>query len=168
MTDANIDAAWGKVHDALPVDWMAGLRCHAMRLWRILVLAALLAGCVPRSATDLPAEFKQEMEANGWAFEVTPVMTADTHANVVAQLASINAPMFRTRAVPIFGLLSCTGEMQPCRPGPYGGEGDPSRPVWVVVYPDWIGDPGDVGYALVDVVGIDAGYDLYDPRRASP
>ena len=130
----------------------------------------VVAGCLAQPAPDLPASFADRLRERGWAFEVAPVPTADvrTAVDVVSGLAGSTGwgPMVRTRAVPILGILRCTGAVEPCKPGPYANPGDKPRPVWVVVYPERVGPDGDVGWILLDAVG--PGLDFHDPLDPDP
>ena len=82
--------------------------------------------------------------------------------DVVAALRADEAPpMFRSRGIAVFVEGRCTrtdGCMWP------GGQGWQTRTLWVVVYPEWVGVDGEVGWAMVDAAtGVESGYTYSDP-----
>ena len=134
----------------------------------LVPIVVLASGCLPSATPDLPASFANRLEERGWAFEVAPQPTADllTAADLVAQLAAVApdvTPMLRTRAVPVFGMLGCTGAVVPCTPGGFGIPGGKPKPFWVVLYPDHTGADGDVGWVLVDARSRLNTFDVHDP-----
>ena len=58
----------------------------------------------------------------------------------MAPLPGIVDPMMtRTRAAPVFGVMSCFGRSE-C----------PPEKLWLIFFPDWVGVDGDVGWVSVD------------------
>lgn len=139
--------------------------------WVLVPLVVLIAGCLPQPTLELPTSFADRLRERGWAFEVAPVPTAEvaTAANVVSELTGLMGygPMVRTRAVPVFGILRCTGAVEQCQPGPLANPGSNPRRVWLVVYPERAGADGDAGWVLVDAVARTGGsayvHDPLDP-----
>jgi hypothetical protein len=134
----------------------------------MLVLAVVIAGCLPSATPDWPASFTEHYggaDRGQSTFTTQAPPIGQTGQDVVGALRGApSTPMFLTRAVPVFGVIDCAG-IPDCQPGPGGFQGGPARAVWVVLYPDWVGPGGDAGWALVDAVaGVDAGYEYTDPR----
>ncbi len=120
----------------------------------------LVVGCVPGALRGLPASFEDDLRTGGWAFTAsTPGPDAMSAAAVVAQLQgrTIYADFLTSRAIPVFGVLSCDAPAgcQPAR----GAWGDKPGTVWLVLYPDSAIPGGDIGWALVD------GIDGFSPER---
>ena len=129
-------------------------------------MIVLVAACLPRPSTPaLPASFLDEFGGSGRpTFTALAPPIGETGQSAVEALrAEASTPMFRTRAVPMYGVIDCTG-VPDCQPGPARGLGEPIRAVWVIIYPDWFGAPGEIGWALVDAhAGPDAGYEYTEP-----
>jgi hypothetical protein len=146
----------------------------AMQLVRLtsllLSITMALQGCAIglKPAATMPTSFTDGyVQVEGMTFEsLQPgagVMTSDA---VVTALRGRTGQMqfLQHPAVPFFGVLRCTGAMDSCQPGPAGFLG-PSRLVWVVVYPDWTDQEGDVAWVVVDALtGLDNGFVANDPR----
>ena len=125
----------------------------------VIVAIALLGGCLPRTTSELPASFTEERRAMGQTFELAPQPTAPmmSAAEVVAALrngsrgndgALLGATVLGPRAIPIYGVLRCTGASACADAEAAGGT---ARAVWVVIFPDWVVASGDVGWAIADV-----------------
>ena len=124
-------------------------------------MIVVVAGCLPHPPPDMPASFLSQFGAVA-TFTVQPPPAGATGQDIVAALrAEAGSPMFRGRAVPVFGVIDCHG-VQHCTIDPGNTA---ARPVWVVLYPDCTGpDDGDFGWALVDAErGLDNGYSWTAP-----
>ena len=126
--------------------------------WVMVPMVVVIVGCLPSANPELPRSFTMRLRSGGQAFEVAQPPTDVIAASaLMAQLAreGTPVPMQHSRGVPVFGILSCTGEVMPCTPGPFEGDGPTSRPVWLVIYPELriAGvDFPDVGWLLIDAV----------------
>ena len=102
----------------------------------------------------------------GQTFELAPQPTAPmmSAAEVVAALrnGSRSGRVFGPRAIPIYGVLRCTGASACTDAEAAGGT---ARAAWVVIFPDWVGANGDVGWAIADITTeSEFGFSLHDPR----
>jgi hypothetical protein len=138
----------------------------------LLVGAVALLGCSLglRPTATLPASFTDGyVQVGGMTFTaVDPPPGVASAAEVVAALRGRTrwGPFLNLPGVPFFGTLRCTGAMEGCQPGPAGFMG-PARSVWVVIYPDWTGQDGDVGWIVVDArTGLAGGAIGNDPHDA--
>ena len=120
-------------------------------------MIVVVAGCLPQSAPDLPADFLDRAFGAGATFTVLQAPSAERSQDIVAELRTRSLTMFSGRAVPIFGIVDCHG-VPKCNPGPYVDSGQTARTVWVVTYPDCT-DGREIGWAVVDTeVGLEEGY----------
>lgn len=127
----------------------------ARRRWVLVPMVVLLAGCLPSATQSLPASFIDDVRQGGWTFEAaSPGPDAMSAAGVVAQLRgrTLYGAFLESRAIPVYGVLSCGSEPAGCQP-PRGAWGDKPGTVWLVLYPDSAIPGGDIGWAMVD--GID-------------
>jgi hypothetical protein len=135
--------------------------------WILASVVVVVAGCLPHPTTDWPASFTEQYGgAEGQSTFTAQAPPIGQTGQPVADALRVDAttPMFMSRALPVFGVIACTG-VPDCQPGPGGFPGGPPRTVWVIIYPDWVGADGDPGWVLVDAVaGTDAGYEYVDPR----
>ena len=156
------------VQDATPAgldgrDYDAAMRTSRPALLLLAIAIALLGGCALglKPTASLPASFTEDyVRAEGMTFTAAqPPVPADA---IVAALRDQNG---QRAAVPFFGVLSCTGAIEGCQPGPGGFMGS-ARTVWVVIYPDWTGRDGDVAWVVVDAItGLDNGTLGHDPEQ---
>lgn len=132
--------------------------------WCWLVpMVVLIAGCLPQPAPTLPDSFLQQIGTGGVAVQAAsvPLGLVDDVDVVAALRADGASPMFRSRAVPVFVEARCTRTERCVWPG---GQDWRTRPLWVVVYPEWVGVDGEVGWVMVDAAtGVESGYTYIDP-----
>ena len=128
----------------------------------LVPMVVVVAGCLPRPTTDLPASFTEAFNGSGnptFTLQEPPI--GATGQDVVAALR-VQDPMGRGgRAVPIFGVMDCHGNPG-CQAGPGGIDGGSARTVWVVLFPDCTnGD--DIEWVVIDAVnGVGHGSILND------
>ena len=117
--------------------------------WVLVPMVVVIAGCLPKPpAPDLPQSLLSVYSGKDGqpTLTVQTPPAGQTGQDLAAALrASGPTPMFRGRAVPVFGVMDCHGD-----PECVGGQGGPARTVWVVLYPDCTDGTGDFGWALVD------------------
>jgi len=123
--------------------------------WVLVPTVVVIAGCLPQPTADLPADFLSSF-GDGATFTVQPPPAGATGQDVAAALRAQRLhPMVNGRAIPVFGVVDCHGNMA-CTPGPAGAAGE-RETVWLLVYPDCT-DGTDVGWAEIDAVkGLEAG-----------
>jgi hypothetical protein len=129
--------------------------------WVLVQMVVVVAGCLPHPPLDLPPSFLSDYDGtSGPRFTAQTPPTGATGQDVVALLrADRDSPMFRGRAVPVFGVMDCHGDPQCARD--YGGQ---LGTVWVVLYPDCTDAAGDFGWVLVDAeLGLNNGYSWTAP-----
>jgi hypothetical protein len=128
----------------------------------VVAAIALLTGCVQQQA--MPASVARAISDIGFEFKVAQPpagVLSDTEA-LAAMRQRGGQAMFQSRAVSIFGVLTCSGPDPDCDVG-FGTRG--SRPVWLLVFPERTGPDGAVGYAVFDLVtGPQGGWFSFDPR----
>ena len=126
----------------------------------LVLVIFVAAGCLPQPPPALPRSFLEQFGGSA-TFTVQQPPAGATGQDIVAALRAENAghPMFRGRAVPVFGVIDCHGDSD-CMLGP----GTAARPVWVLLYPDCTDATGDFGWAQVDAErGPDNGYAWISP-----
>ena len=128
----------------------------------LVPLVVVVAGCLPQPPPDLPADLLSKFGgAPGQTTftAATPPAGTSGQAIVIALRAQSADSMFRSRALPIFGVVDCHGAPG-CAPGPGGAEGGPARTIWVVLYPACTDAAGSIaGWVVVDAInGVKGGY----------
>jgi hypothetical protein len=118
--------------------------------WMLVPMVIVVAGCLPQPPPALPPSFlSQYSGASGPTFTVQTPPIGETGQDIVGPLWALrardNSPMFRGRAIPVFGVIDCHGV-----PDCTWAGGGPAQTVWVVLYPDCTDAAGDFGWALVD------------------
>ncbi len=135
MTTDDLEAAWAAVHDAPPeVARLAGYDA-AMRVarwrWVLVLMVVLIAGCLPQSTPDLPAEIHRAFEAQGMTFQASaPAADAMTAGVALRLIREHRARPFLGQeplGPAIYGLASCV-DADRCARGPSIG-------VWLIRFP---------------------------------
>jgi hypothetical protein len=136
-----------------------------MITWRTslgpMILAFVLVGCALGLKPTFPPSFTEEfLESEGMTFTSgTPPSEVMSAEQVLAAVRGrFGTEFLGPRAVPTFGVLSCSGALDSC-------QRRTGTAVWLVIYPDLVGPGGAVGWVLVDAVdGLGRGYVFMDPR----
>ena len=128
----------------------------------LVPMVVLVAGCLPGATPTLPAppDLPASFTNRPWTFTRAPPSAGTMPAaQVVVALQGqrgqdTSLDYLLSRAVPIFGLLSCPAEVKECQ-----ALGIPEQPeaVWLVLYPDAAQAGGrGLGWAMVDAItGVD-------------
>ena len=142
---------------AKPSGYDAAMRGVRPTLILVIVALVLLGRCAPglTPTPDLPASFTSMLRTQGLTFTTqAPPLGAVAATEAVRRVrdhVQPRLPFAQGRALPIFGLINCVGDPGQCAaldmPPPGGSAG-----FYLVVYPDWAGPGGDIGWAIVPAV----------------
>jgi len=160
MTADALEAARASVHDALPAgcaDYDAAMRTVRSTLLLMTIALVAVTGCTLglTPTPNLPASFTSMLRTQGLTFTTqAPPLGAVAATEAVRRVrdhVQPRLPFAQGRALPIFGLINCVGDPGQCAaldmPPPGGSAG-----FYLVVYPDWAGPGGDIGWAIVPAV----------------
>jgi hypothetical protein len=141
----------------------------------LVLMVVVAAGCLPSTSRELPPSLAAQFRDSRWTFtpgspgpEVMPAV------QVVAELRAEGggqATFLRTRAVPVYGLITCAPDLHCNISGTRRGGGERAHDVWLVLYPDTATASGDVAYAWVQdpIAGpFKGGFSTYNPRDPRP
>jgi len=147
MSDDDLEAAWGGVHDATMAGRSSGYDAAMTSprwCWVLVSMAIVVAGCQP-TAGQVPEDFTHLVEFFGGSFRASAPTKGTLPASeaMAIYLDEVIAPpdfmLTRPMGEPVFGVLSCNGG-EDCN---FAEAGIP-RAVWVVLYWAPLGD-NDLG-----------------------